>query len=154
MFERFIIDWKLHVREIYYRLETSCSRDLLWIRFFMFERFIIDWKLHVREIYCGLDSIFIYQISRHTCLPSLLIHLRLSLLYATSSLASPVHSYGGHASALYFIIYWSTHLLSSPITVSLFFRGTEIAHITTFDSFSLTLLKHFLLYYIMTSSSL
>ena len=31
-----------HVREIYYRLDSSCSRDLLWIRFIMFERFITD----------------------------------------------------------------------------------------------------------------
>jgi hypothetical protein len=40
--------------------------------------------------------------------------------------------------------------LSLPITVSGLHRWAEIAHITTFDSFSLILLKHLLLYY-MTS---
>jgi hypothetical protein len=34
MFERFIVVWILHVREIYYGLDSSCSRDLLWFRFY------------------------------------------------------------------------------------------------------------------------
>jgi hypothetical protein len=29
MFERFIIDWKLDVREIYYPFDSSCSRDFI-----------------------------------------------------------------------------------------------------------------------------
>jgi len=54
----FFIHLILHVREIYYGLDSSCSRDLLWFGNFMFERFIIDWKLHVREIYCGFGLYF------------------------------------------------------------------------------------------------
>jgi hypothetical protein len=84
--------------------------------------------LHVREIYCGLDCIFIYQISRHTCLPSLLIHLRLSLLYATSSLASPVHSYGGHAPVHSFPFYSSVLITLTYYRLAVLSVGRNRSH--------------------------
>ena len=62
------------------------------------------------------------------------IILRLFLLSATSSLASPVHSYGGDARG-YFSLFDVARLFSLLIIVSRLYRWAEMSHITTTGSY-------------------
>ena len=167
MFERFIIDRILHVWEIYYRLDSLWIDWILleiifimvWIHYgFIMDSLWIDWFiidriLHVREIYYRSDCIlFITSLGIHVYHPCLFIAL---YPYSTRLRRLLRRSIPTALTPRYLLsIFIRRRLLSLPITVSGLHRWAEIAHITTFDSFSLLLLKHFSLYYIMTSSSL
>ena len=129
MFERFD-SWCLR------DLESLCLWDLIldvWeIWFLMFERFD---SLCLRD-WCVINwiSIWIY-ISRIVWFIHSTIILRLFLLSATSSLASPVHSYGGDARGGYFFTFLLPRLFSLLIIVSRLFRWAEMSHITTTGSY-------------------
>ena len=98
----------------------------------MFERFD---SLCLRD-WCVINwiSIWIY-ISRIMWFIHSAIILRLFLLSATSSLASPVHSYGGDARGGYFFTFLLPRLFSLLIIVSRLFRWAEMSHITTTGSY-------------------